>query len=311
MRVLVIVNSGSGGGDVGLYDFLRLVGAHGDEVVLRYASAERRIESLLEDAKLFDTVVAVGGDGTASAVCYALRYSGVPILIYPGGTANLLAMTLGMPLEPPALAQVLIDGVPLAFDIGELETTGEDGEQFVSGFTNFAGAGYDATIMDSAQSLKSTFGAAAYLIAAVGNLAPTVARFTLCIDDERIETEGIAVLLVNFGRIQFDLPVTHGSDPADGRFEVAVVRTKNVVGLLPAVAAAMLDMLGDHPDRSPSLDVYTASTVRVESDPNMLMQYDGDVMETMTPFTARVLPCAATLLIPRDSEYAAREPGEQ
>ena len=55
---------------------------------------------MLEDAKDFDRVVAVGGDGTVSGVCYELRGSGVPMLPYPAGTTNLLALNLRLPSEP-------------------------------------------------------------------------------------------------------------------------------------------------------------------------------------------------------------------
>jgi len=34
------------------------------------------------------------------------------------------------------------------------------------------------------------------------------------------------------------------------------------------------------------------------------MQYDGEVADSLTPFTARVLPRATTLLVPADSPYA-------
>lgn len=304
MRVLVTVNAKAGGGDGGLYDFVRFLAMEGIEVVLRVANEDRRIEDLVADAAQFDRVVAAGGDGTVSAIAYATRDTGVPILAYPAGTANLLAQNLGMPLDPPALSDVLLSGVPVGFDLGELEHADPDGQVSRSGFTIMAGAGYDAAIMQGADPLKGTLGAAAYLVAAVSNPVPTAARFELVLDGEHVSTDGIAVLLVNFARIQFDLPVTPNSEPRDGRFEVAVIRTKNVVGLLPAVAAAVLDKVGDHPDRSPSLDLYTASSVEVSAFPQLRMQSDGDVIEALTPFKASVLPLAATLMVPADSRYA-------
>jgi diacylglycerol kinase family enzyme len=123
-----------------------------------------------------------------------------------------------------------------------------------------------------------------------------------------VSTDGIAVLVANFARIQFDLPVTPGTDPCDGVFEVAVVRSKNVVGLLPAVAAAVLDRSGEHPDRSPSIDVYTARSVEVSAYPPLRMQSDGEVLDALTPFAARVLPKAALMLVPSDSPYALQPP---
>ena len=305
MRVLVAVNDRAGGVDAGLYEFIRYLGREGHEVVIRFTSPGRRAEDLVKDAEEFDRVVAAGGDGTVSAICYATHSSKVPVLVYPAGTANLLAANLGMPLDAPALSDVLLEGSVVGFDLGELERERADGSIVRTGFAVMAGAGYDAAIMEGAQSLKPALGSVAYLVSAVSNLMPTAASFTLTLDDITIQTDGIAVLLANFARIQFDLPVTPGTDPQDGRFEVAVVRTKNVVGLIPVVAAAMLDLVGDYPHRSPSLDLYSASTVHVIADPHLRMQADGDALETFTPFTARVLPKAAPLLVPQSSPYAA------
>lgn len=305
MRVLVVVNEKAGGGDSGLFDFVRYLGVEGMEVVLRYASADRRAENLVADASDFDRVVAAGGDGTASAVSYSMRGSGVPILVYPAGTANLLAQNLGMPTDPPALSDVLLTGVPVGFDLGELQQEQPDGTIRRSGFAIMAGAGYDATIVQAADPLKPALGPVAYLAAAVSNPIPTAARFELVLDGEHVSTDGIAVLLLNFARIQFDLAVTPNSDPRDGMLEVAVIRSKNVVGLLPAVAAAVLDRVGNFPDRSPSLELFSASTVEVSAYPPLRMQADGDAIEALTPFRAMVLNGAATLLVPAKSRYAA------
>ena len=147
--------------------------------------------------------------------------------------------------------------------------------------------------------MKSKLGAAAYLMAAVSNLAPTTSHFELELDGEEIVTDGIAVLVVNFGRIQFDVPVATGADPRDGLFQVAVVRTRNVAGLLPAIVAGISGA-----EKLPGIDVYTAARISVTSTPGLPMQYDGEIIEATTPFSARVLPHAATLLLPSDSPYA-------
>lgn len=303
MRALVIVNMHAGGGDAGIYDYARALGIQGGEVTLRFASVGTRIEPLLHDAGEYDVVVAAGGDGTVSAVCYATRGRGVPVLAYPAGTANLLAMNLGLPLDPVQLARVTTSGVPVAFDVGELVQTGAE-DRPATGFMVMAGAGYDAAIMESAQPLKSVFGPAAYLLAAIGNIAPTVSTFDIVVDGVETTTEGIAVLLVNFGKIQFDLAVAPGWDPKDGQLDVAVVRTRNAAGLLPVVFAAMLDKMGEYPDTTPGIEIHRGSTVSVSARPALRMQYDGEALEALTPFTARCLHRQATLLVPADSPFA-------
>ena len=43
------------------------------------------------------------------------------------------------------------------------------------------------------------------------------------------------MLIANAARLKFDLSFSRSSDPADGVFEVIIVRTRNAVELLPAV----------------------------------------------------------------------------
>jgi diacylglycerol kinase family enzyme len=302
MRILVVINNRSGGGDAALYAFIRALGASGAEVTLRYADQDTTLEALTHDAVQFDRVVAAGGDGTAGAVSYALRNTGVPLLIYPAGTANLLALNLGMPFEPRTLAETVLNGVALDFDLGEIEQPSIGGAPSrKQGFAVVAGAGYDAAIMESAQALKPALGAAAYLLAAVTNMTPTNAKFELELDGKRVSTEGIAVLLVNFGKLQFDMPVARGADPRDGLFDIAVVRSRNVAGLLPAVMSNLLDPRTDIP--TPGIDLFTASHVTLSAYPPLRMQYDGEVADALTPFSAQMLPKAVRLLLPQDSPY--------
>lgn len=296
MRVLTIVNTRAraGASDADLYDFLRVLGLEGCEIVLRFIDG-RPVEDLVADARDFDRVVAVGGDGTVSAIAYSLRNSGIPILAYPGGTANILSVAMGLPSEPRALARALLDSPVQPVDIGEMRF-GIDGQRSI-GFVNAAGAGFDAAIMQSAQSLKATLGPAAYLVAAVQNIAPTYSQFELDVDGERISSSGIAVLMVNFGRVTFDLPITSTSDPVDGELEVVLLKGRTVPSLLPAVLSSLLQRVGQHVDPGQSLEVYRGKRVEVSAYPPLRMQSDGEVIEALTPFSAEVLPAAASFVV--------------
>jgi diacylglycerol kinase family enzyme len=290
----------SGGGDAGLYDYVRVLGASGAEITMRFSDGDRPLEDLAVDAARFDRVVAAGGDGTVSAVCYATRHSRVPVLVYPAGTANLIAQNIGMPVGPRQLAQTTLEGLVTDFDLGELElATGIGSTTRKTGFALIAGAGYDAAIIEGAKPYKANIGAAAYLVAAVSNMAPTPAHFRLELDGEELVTDGIGVLIMNFGKLQFDMPLATGADPRDGLFQVAIVRPHNVAELLPAVVAGLSGA-----DKLPGIDVYSAARVSVAAEPNLPIQYDGEHLNATTPFKARVLPHAATLLLPSDSVYA-------
>lgn len=296
----MVANMHSGWGDPGLNDFVRDLGEAGAEVTLRFLNEDADLAHLVRDADHYDRVVAVGGDGTVSSIAYALRGTGIPIVAYPAGTANLLARNLKLPLEAHELATLTLSGVPLDIDLGELVTAEGTAEEQRSGFAIIAGAGFDADVMEGARELKPVIGEGAYIISAIQNLQPTVADFRLELDGDLVKTKGIAVLFVNLARIQFDLSVTHNSDARDGLFEVVVVKTKSVAGLIPAVWAALLDRMGHHPAR-PALEIHTARNIRVLADPALPLQADGDALARFTPVSARVLPRAATFVVESDT----------
>lgn len=298
MNILMIANLRSGIGDPGLYDFVRELGSHHVDVTLRFLHEDTDLTHLLRDVDSYARVVAAGGDGTVSAVAYALRDTGIPLLAYPAGTANLLARNLRLPLDPAELAIALIAGRTVSIDLGELVLPGSGARrELTTGFAIAAGAGFDATIMESANNLKSTLGEGAYILAALQNLNPRVSRFVLELDDRVVETDGIAVLVMNLARIQFDIAVTHGADAQDGLLEVVVVTASTPAGLLPAIWAALVDRLQPHPQR-PGLEVHTASHIRITADPPLPIEYDGETLPTSTtPMTARVLPRAGTFIV--------------
>lgn len=322
MKILVVNNVFAGQGDARLYDYVRELGVRGAEVTLRPIGGDRTLAHALRDAEDFDRVVTAGGDGTASEASYLLRDSGIPLLPYPAGTANLLAMNLGIPLDPVRCAETTLQGKRRRVDLGELVYERENippagGERRLrprvrprvrSGFAIMAGAGFDAAIMEGARRMKPQIGAGAYLVAAAQNIEPQMAEIALDLDGSHVTTEGSAVLLLNFARIQFDLSIAHESDPSDGMFEVVVIKARHVTELLPVLMAALLDRIVTYPDRSQAIDTYRARRVQIVTAPGLPLQSDGDVLGGSTPLIGRVLPLAATYLVP-PGHRVDQEPG--
>lgn len=291
MKTLIINNLVSGFGTGAIFDLIRLLAKDGDEVVVRSSDGTTDIRELLFDADRFDLVVASGGDGTIATVSYQLANTGIPILPFPAGTANLLAGNVWLPNETHALAKLAREGQTLDFDLGELEI---DGGKY--GFAIMAGCGYDALIMRDAKPAKKLFGPAAYFGAAVGNITPTHAKITLTIDGERHESEGVGVLVVNFSKIQFDISVTHENNPRDGELDVVILKGDSALTLLPVIGDALLDKGGKNPKRG-SLEIFRGKNILIETDPPLPIEYDGEVVERTTPFSATVLPHAMNMVI--------------
>ena len=286
VKLLIVNNASSGLRDGSIYDFARLAARDGDEICIRTTDGSTDAATLVHDAEAFDAVVVSGGDGTIASVAYALANTDVPILPFPAGTGNLLAGNLASPNEPNALVKLLNKGKHLDFDLGEIESHGKK-----HGFLIMAGAGFDAAIMKTAIPAKKILGPMAYFQAAVANATPQVSKITLDIDGARYEREGVGVVLANFSKMQFDISITHE------KLDVVVLKTQNAFELIPAVLASWRDREGTYPSRTDSLEIISGSTVRVECNPPMNIQYDGEVPGLKTPFNARVMPGAARLLL--------------
>lgn len=94
------------------------------------------VKSLLPSG--LEVVVVCGGDGTVSEAACGLVGSPVPLAVLPGGTSNVLARELSIPLEVVSAANLLLEGVPRKIRI--LYANDRP-------FLLWAGVGLDARIM--------------------------------------------------------------------------------------------------------------------------------------------------------------------
>lgn len=303
MRTLIIHNTASGPRSDEIFAFQRALIRPGDEVVMRAILPGKDINELVRDVASFDAVVASGGDGTVASVAYAVRDSNVPVLVFPSGTANLLANNIGNASDPPALAQTLRTGTRIHLDLGEFEYRDNSGALQKRGFLNMAGAGYDASIMQGSTGLKAMFGQFSYYLAALGNLDPGTAHMRLTLDGQTVEAEGICVLVANWASVNQAFQLIPGSSPTDGLLDVAVLTAKNSVELIPAVIGSVFA----HGDDYPNVTFYHVKEVELVCDPAFPMQYDGEVIENATtPFKARVLPGAFYTIV---DDFSPLAPG--
>ena len=135
----------------------------------------------------------------------------------------------------------------------------------------------------------------------INGLIPYAYRGTitgsLLVDGKTVECEGLGILLVNFPRIQFEIPLTHGSDARDGELEVAILKAENAFGLIPALMAGIMDRDGVHPDRTESMEIHRGRVIEAYADPPFEIQYDGELPGITTPFRAHVVDNATRFIV--------------
>jgi len=284
---LIIVNPKSGQGDSGVEEFAQYLRDAQVRVEVRETTADGTPDDYVQGLEGFDALVGAGGDGTVSSLAYAARSFKKPYLPYPAGTANLIAQNLDLPTDPRALADLFLSGRTLTLDLAELDIDGE-----TKGFAMLAGLGVDAAMIRDSEEAKGRFGVGAYLISALKQLNPQQAQFTLTLDGQVLDVEGMGVMVANFGLANFRVPITGEVNPADGKLTVIVLKGGNLASLLPTLIGSVRAKLnlGD-PDLGNNLDRYEACEVTVRASVPLPAQYDGETLDgNVQEFHARVLP---------------------
>jgi YegS/Rv2252/BmrU family lipid kinase len=236
----------------------------------------------------YDAVFTLGGDGTAVEIIGALAGTGMPVGVLPGGTGNLIARTLGIPVTLREAVAALVRGDLARIDLGELA----DGRRFAFS----AGVGVDVRMIEGAPArLKRRLGVMAYVLSAARALLRRqdfLVRAT--VDGVVHERRASAVMVVNFGAVLNDLiTLGPGIRSDDGLLDLCVFSPDSLGDSMRVVWR-----LWRKDFRSDACVLYASGRrMRVETVPPHLAQADGDLIG-MTPLDITVVPRAALMLVP-------------
>ncbi|HEU4721182.1 MAG TPA: diacylglycerol kinase family protein [Gemmatimonadaceae bacterium] len=240
----------------------------------------------------FDVVLTLGGDGTAMEVAGALAWSETPVGVLAGGTGNLLARALGVPMRVEQAVPALLGGTRKRIDLGVVK-----GRRFAVA----AGVGIDATMVEETPAwLKRRLGVLAYTLMATKAALRSVLRrqFFLArieVDGEVVERRAAAVLFANFGAI-LENRIAFGPEIAvdDGVLDCCVFSPSNLRDAMRIMwRVTRRDFRPD-----PSILYRKGTRFRIETDPVLPVQADGELLGP-TPADIGVEPLALQLLIPR------------
>jgi len=240
-------------------------------------------------AHKYDAVFTLGGDGTVMEVLSALAHQGPPVGILAGGTANVVARTLRIPLNPARAVPLLLGGDEATMDLGRLG----DGRRFAIG----VGVGLDATMISEAPDrLKKRFGFMAYVLGGYkAVLRNQKFHLRLTVDGVVYERTASAILVANFGAVLNNL-VAFGDGIVhdDGLLNACVFSPDSLWDAMRILwRMVRKDFRAD-----PCLFYKSGREFTVETIPPMVAQADGELLPD-TPLSVSVDPLAGCLLIPK------------
>lgn len=189
-----------------------------------------------------DLVAAYGGDGTVGEVARGLAGTHVPLAVLPGGTGNSLAVSLHIPINLAAAAELIFNSVPQPVDLGEA-----NGKQFILR----ADMGVSTRMTQQAsREMKDRFGLLAYVIGAIQALGqPEQITFRMTIDGEQVETQGIACIITNHNELgAYNQRLTMNVNPGDGLLDMFIL-----TDIGSALAAAAQQLVQQTPKKNPAV----------------------------------------------------------
>jgi diacylglycerol kinase (ATP) len=238
-------------------------------------------------------VCSLGGDGTVRSVASALVETGIPLGLLPGGTGNLLARNLGLPVDDLATAlDVVLTGATRQVDVGAVRWDDDEEEIFLV----MAGLGMDARMMgDADERIKKAIGWPAYLLSGVRAIFDAGFAARASTHHEQAKSHRARMVVVgNCGQLTGGLELMPDARLDDGRLDVVLVAPHGVMGWLAVLHTLFTARRSDHRDlrrfASDSIDVVTSRPI--------LAELDGDAVGPRSRMAARALPGALVVKVP-------------
>ncbi|WP_342108585.1 lipid kinase [Methylobacterium sp. SI9] len=276
-RALLICNAKARNGGLDLDEVRRILRAGGIEPVEPPPDADCRDE-IRSQAGAVDLVILGGGDGTMNFAAPALVETGLPLAILPLGTANDLARSLNLPLDPLEAARFIPTAQARPVDLG-----------WVNGhyYFNVASIGFSAELAGelTAES-KKTFGVLGYAVAAIRVLR-RVRPFTVTIEHDGV-VEKVTTIQVSVGNGRHyggGMTVAERAAVDDGKLDFYSLEINHwwrLIALLPALRR------GTH-GRAADVRAFETQNLRISTRRPRPVNTDGE-LTTHTPAHFKVVP---------------------
>lgn len=288
-RLLVVVNLHASRAGESLGDAVAFLTARGFDLDIRQSADRESLANLIRDCAVsVDAIVVAGGDGTVNGALPALIEARKPVGILPFGTANDLALTLGIPAEPLAAAAVIAGGRTRRIDVGKVNDVY---------FLNVASIGLSVEITERQDAeLKRQLGVLSYLLTALRTLGGA-RPFDVVIEHDGVRhaIEAFQVAVGNGVHYGGGMRVAESAAIDDGMLDVYAIATASIPELI-ALGPRLIDgTLGTHD----KVTTFRAASLHIDTGKRMPVNTDGEIT-TETPAAFSVVRGALEVFAPAD-----------
>ena len=303
-RAALIVNTRSRSGERTFFEALDRLEELGVPLGATYAIRDpvrlpETVREVLHEGSGSRLLILGGGDGSVSSVVDFLAHHDVILGLLPLGTANDFARTLGIPADVEKACETIAGGKIVDVDLGLA------GDNY---YVNVASVGLSVGVTQAlSPRLKRRIGALAYPTAAIRAFLshePFSARLSFPDGDhEPVEYERLLQVAVGNGRFYGGGMIVAPESGIDDRrldvYAIEIGRHRDLVGVARYLKSG--DFI-----RSDSVGHFRTERVRLETEPDLPVNIDGEVV-TRTPQDFSVAQNALKVLVPSGSTAARQD----
>jgi len=218
-------------------------------------------------SKGFDTVVAVGGDGTVNEVASALVGSGTTFGIIPCGSGNGLARHLKIPMNAAKAVEVINRGRRMCMDTAT-----------VNGIPFFCttGMGYDAQVaaMFAKSGTRGFFSYVKEVLAEWRRYTPC--EYVITAGDKTLKAKALLITCGNADQWGFDFHITPQASVEDGLLELTIIKP---ISFFKASVLAVRAM-GYSIQKDKDVVSLKSRDITIRCSGGTAAHYDGEVLKT-------------------------------
>jgi YegS/Rv2252/BmrU family lipid kinase len=237
--------------------------------------------------KNYDTVVAVGGDGSVNEVASQLLHSEVNLGIISAGSGNGFAGNLGLKRNDVKQAIEIINNRNV-----QIIDSCQANDKF---YINVAGLGLDGRISYNVKQ-GSKRGLQMYLKAVLKEtFKKKFFHATVTIDDKEYSGEYITIVVANAAMYGYNFVVAPDADLQDGLVDIVMIKKTNVIDYF----LNSYRFLNKSIHKSAFVDVYRGQRVSIKStEEDVYYHVDGEGMSAPETTLFTVIPKSIRILRP-------------
>jgi diacylglycerol kinase (ATP) len=167
------------------------------------------------DVTVFDTLVAIGGDGTVNTVAKIASKNNKTLGLIPKGSGDGLARFLTIPRDTKMAVRALLNGKTIAIDTARVD------DVF---FINVAGAGFEAEVAHKfgAEGVRGLKGYAKTILESFSGREEK--KVTLTLDGKKTTLPFFSLSIANGAQWGNNFEIASNADIQDGLLDVAIMR---------------------------------------------------------------------------------------